>query len=161
MTASICWQLWKHRNKLMFEGGKEEKREVLDRAMKNWREWTQQESHHSDFTQERVIHRWKPPRNGKLKVNCDTAYNSDTRQGKITFIRQKPQRRNYPGRSKACYMFLPTGSRNNSNPRSNHVCKTHGMEKSNDRVWYSSSSPSSVQWVWRWLLGNRSSCQRN
>ncbi|KAL4304565.1 hypothetical protein GQ457_10G010000 [Hibiscus cannabinus] len=89
LIAFLCWNIWKARNKWVFQGIKNDPIEVWQEAAHAAEEFTLSsmlcnptpESHNSE-----VSHSWMPPPPGFVKINCDAAFLSPSKEASIAVI---------------------------------------------------------------------------
>ncbi|XP_027165980.1 uncharacterized protein LOC113765943 [Coffea eugenioides] len=90
ITINLLWQLWKARNKRIFEHRVIEERDVVQVAQQEWLEFEManeaEERMAKISIQQEQQRRWEPPKAGVIKINTDAAISNQsvrTRKGII------------------------------------------------------------------------------
>lgn len=81
LLAYIIFEIWLHRNAVIFEGKKFGFQEVLQRATNRWNEDTQSRDEQKGKARVEDTPRWEKPQTGKLKLNVDIAVWPNERTG--------------------------------------------------------------------------------
>lgn len=76
------WQLWKHRNAVLFEDARSTLHDTFSLAWRTMEEWQFKLGPSRKRAKERTLGaRWRPPSPGHLKLNSDAALFSDDTVG--------------------------------------------------------------------------------
>ncbi|XP_071923058.1 uncharacterized protein [Coffea arabica] len=78
LTVNILWQLWKARNKRVFQLVNEDAKVIIDKAQQEWIEFeeaTGSQSRGFESTEQQRLsqHNWEPPMEGVVRINTDAA----------------------------------------------------------------------------------------
>ncbi|XP_071923104.1 uncharacterized protein [Coffea arabica] len=78
LTVNILWQLWKARNKRVFQLESVDAKVIIDKAQQEWIEFENATGSQprvlASSEQERLIqHIWEPPQEGVVRINTDAA----------------------------------------------------------------------------------------
>ena len=88
MLATICWQLWLSKNRLVFQTTPSEPIAILHRAQQQWQKFLDLPFTYnkSAVQQSQNSMCWEPPSTGQIKLNCDAALNSRNNTGRLVVI---------------------------------------------------------------------------
>ncbi|XP_027093792.1 uncharacterized protein [Coffea arabica] len=78
LTVNVLWQLWKARNKMVFQMENVDAKAIVDKAQLEWLEYiaaneTDHQTHASPEMEVHVPQHWEPPKEGIMRINTDAA----------------------------------------------------------------------------------------
>lgn len=88
LTVNILWQVWKARNKLVFEQKQTDARKIVQKAQVEWLEFDNANAEASSTSRNLTQHSlhptiWEPPKEGTIRINTDAAISAQmVRTGK-------------------------------------------------------------------------------